>query len=261
MTIKSNLKYVPRNLIHETAVVGKDVVLGDNVYVRAYAVLEGNIYIGDNTEIGEHAVIKNNVKIGKNNKIFPYVSIGLPGEMGTKGDVVPDDGLIVIGDNNVIREFTTVNFPSLSEKTEIGSNCYIMTKSHIPHDARVGNYVVMATNSIIGGHCIVEDYAYLGLGSITHQFLIIGESAMVGMGAINTKNVLPFSTVVGNPSKYLKFNSVGAERRGFAKDEIISGKNYLDNVVGGISLNSPASYIEKKISYFICSNPTSDYVL
>jgi len=208
--------------IHKTAILNGNIKIGKNVSIGAYSILDGNIEIGDDTSIGNHVGIYNDVVIGKKNKIYNMVSIGTLGEMTFKGDVKPVGGLIEIGDQNTIREFVTIHFPSVSKRTKIGSKCYITSKSHIPHDAVLGDHVIMA-HAIIGGSCIVEDHAFIGLNSVTHQGLTIGESAMVGMGSVNTKHVLPFSVVVGNPSKYLRFNFLSAERRGFTSFEI----NYI----------------------------------
>lgn len=215
-------------MIHETAIVGKDVKLGKNVSIGAYSVIEGNVFIGDGTEIKNNVNIKNNVKIGTNNKFYPFCSIGELGEMTSHGDVFVEDGFVEIGDNNTIREFVTVNSPSLSKKTKIGSNCYICARSHIPHDVIMGNNVNMV-NAVLGGHCIVDDYVFLGLCSVVHQKLRIGESAMIGMGAVVTKNVPPFLTVVGNPAKKLSFNKIGIRRRGFSDKDIKDLFKIIDN--------------------------------
>lgn len=211
-------------MIHKTAIINGNVKIGKNVSIGAYSILDGNIEIGNDTSIGNHVGIYNDVKIGKKNKIYNMVSIGTLGEMTFKGDTKPSDGLIEIGDQNTIREFVTIHFPSLSNRTKIGSKCYITSKSHIPHDAILGDHVIMA-HAVIGGSCIIQDHAFIGLNSVTHQGLVIGESAMIGMGSVNTKNILPFSVVVGNPSKFLRFNFLSAERRGLDSREIETMKD------------------------------------
>lgn len=206
------------NKIHSSAIIGNDVIIGKNNSIGANVIIEGNIKIGDNNFIGHNTIISNNVEIGDGNKIIGFASIGSLGEMGTKGDIFLEDGKVIIGNNNTLREFITVNSPVRKLKTAIGNNCYLMARTHIPHDAELKNKVVMATNSLIGGGSVAYDYAYIGLGSITHQWTDLGESSMIGLQAGVTKHIPPFTVVTGVPAKILKFNRTGAERRGFERD-------------------------------------------
>ena len=240
------------NQIHKTAIIGPDVLLGENNTIGAYVILDGKISIGNNNIIGHNSVITNNVKIGNDNKIIGSASIGSLGEMGTKGDVFLEDGSVIIGNNNVLREFITVNSPVRKKYTIIGDNCYLMARTHVPHDAELKNNVVMATNSLVGGGSIVNDYAYIGLGSITHQWVDIGESAMIGIQAAVTKFVPPFCTVTGIPAKILKFNRTGAERRGFDIDILDEVENNFKHIINGVYVsNNPIIII---INYFIKNN-------
>jgi UDP-N-acetylglucosamine acyltransferase len=157
------------NQIERTAIIGPNVHVGNNNYIGHNVVLEGNITIGSNNKILHNTVISNTVIIGDNNSIFSSVSIGSLGEMGSKGDRLPENAKVVIGNNNTIREFATINSPVRSEQTLIGNNCYLMARTHVPHDAVLKNYVVMATNSLIGGGCVLHDYAYLGLGALVQS--------------------------------------------------------------------------------------------
>jgi len=219
------------NKIHPTAIIGENVKLGNNNIISPFAVLEGNVRIGDNNFIGIGVNITNNVNIGNDNKIYNYVSIGNLGEMGSKGDIFNEQSKVQIGNNNTIREFSTINFPVRKSETTINNNCYLMSRTHVPHDATLMNNVVLATNSLIGGGCIIYDYAYIGLGAIVHQWINIGESAMIGLQAGITKNVPPFCVTVGVPGRIVNLNKVGAERRGFSNDEIIEASSKLKEIL------------------------------
>ena len=221
------------NNIHKTAIIGPDVILGNNNTIGAYVVLDGKITIGNNNNIGHSSIITNTVQIGNDNKIIGSASIGSLGEMGTKGDVFLEDGSVFIGNNNVLREFITVNSPVRKKNTIIGNNCYLMARTHVPHDAELKNNVVMATNSLVGGGSVVNDFAYIGLGSITHQWVDIGESSMIGIQAAVTKFVPPFCTVTGIPAKIMKFNRTGAERRGFEFELLDEVENNFKAIIQG----------------------------
>lgn len=204
-----------QNNIHSSAIIGSNVRLGINNTIGPNVLIQGNVTIGDNNLIGVNTMISNNVIIGNDNKFTGAASLGSLGEMGTKGDIFLENGNVIIGNNNVIREYVTINSPVRKDKTIIGDNCYLMARTHIPHDADVRNNVIMATNSLVGGGSIIHNNAYIGLGAIVHQWTDIGESAMIGLQAAVTKHVPPFCTVTGVPAKILKLNRIGLERRGF----------------------------------------------
>jgi UDP-N-acetylglucosamine acyltransferase len=194
------------NQIHPTAVIGPEVKIGT-----------GNT-------VGPYAVILGNTEIGNDNWVGPHVVIGTPGEMrGGDHPVLWDgsgnDATVRIGDRNIIREFTTVQSGAIVG-TKIGDDCYIMTKSHIPHDGVLGNGVTISCSVMIGGHSTVLDGANVGLGAVVHQRLVIGERAMVGMGSVVTKNIPPYATAFGNPAVVRNANKVGMERAGFSADLI-----------------------------------------
>jgi UDP-N-acetylglucosamine acyltransferase len=244
-----------QNKIHKTAQIGDRVNLGKNNTIGSNVVIDGDVTIGDNNIIGLNTMIMNNVIIGNGNNIIGASSIGSLGEMGTKGDIFREDGKVIIGNNNIIREFITINSPVRKEYTSIGDNCYFMARTHIPHDADVRNNVIMATNSLIGGGTIVYNNAYIGLGSITHQWTDIGESAMVGLQAAVTKHIPPFCTVTGIPAKILKLNRTGLERQGFAAATLDEVEQNFKEIIMGDYLSE--NEIVVKIRAFLEKYPES----
>jgi UDP-N-acetylglucosamine acyltransferase len=194
------------NRIHPTAVIDQSVVLGAGNTIGPYAVILGNVQLGDDNWIG------------------PHVAIGTPGEM--RGGLHPatwaddaDAATVTIGNRNVIREFTTIQ-SGLVNGTSIGDDCYIMTKSHIPHDGILEDLVTVSCSVMIGGHCHIQEGANLGLGAVIHQQLVIGKRAMIGMGSVVTKNIPPFAMAYGSPARIQGANIIGMERAGIAKELI-----------------------------------------
>lgn len=110
-----------------------------------------------------------------------------------------------VGKGNVFREYVTVH-SGTKFCTVIGDDCLFMTKSHVGHDAQIGDRVTVSPSAMIGGFCIVEDDATIGMGAVIHQRVRIGRGAMVGMGAVVTKDVPPFAKVYGSPAKQHGFN-------------------------------------------------------
>ena len=188
------------NQIHATAHIGKDVILGKNNYIGP------NCYIIGDTSIGD------------GNRFEAFCSIGTIAEDYHANVHVSD---LFIGNNNVFREFTTVNAGTI-RSTIIGSEVKMLRGSHVGHDAIIDNHVVLSCNVLIGGHSMVYKGANLGLGAIVHQLTKVGHYAMVGMGAIVTKssNIEPGGIYFGNPAKYVRENTIGLERFNISEDEI-----------------------------------------
>ena len=131
-------------MIDKTAIIDKTAKVHSSVKVGPYSVIGPNVEIGENTEIQSHVSIIGNTKIGKGNKIYPFVSINDPQDLKYNGE----ETSLVIGDNNKIREYVTINPGTIGGggKTVIGNNCLFMISSHIAHDCKVGNNVIIANN-------------------------------------------------------------------------------------------------------------------
>ena len=152
------------------------------------------------------------VKIGKNNVIGPYVVIGTDAQHTYD----KSDGYICIGNNNIIREFTTIHLPTkLKKKTIIGNNCLFMAMSHIAHDCLIEDNIVFSNSVTLGGNTHVMTGSQLGFNTIVHQNQVIGSYCMFGMGTILTKKtkVNPGYIYVGNPARCIGINKVGIKRK------------------------------------------------
>jgi UDP-N-acetylglucosamine acyltransferase len=187
------------NYIHPTAIIGKNVKLGKNNKIGAYCIVEGNTVIGDNNTFVSHSSIgsepEHKAFFGKTNK-----------------------GLI-IGNNNMFREFTTVN-AGCERPTELKDNIIMLRGSHVGHDSIIMNNCIISCNVLIGGHSLLGEGVNMGLGSICHQFSKIGSYNMIGMGCIITKKTTMscFCVYVGNPAKCIKENTFQSDK--FTKEEI-----------------------------------------
>lgn len=174
-------------------------------YIHPTAIVEPSVKLGDNNHIGAFCYITGDTRIGDNNRFEAYCSVGTPPEhknfygKETKG--------VVIGNNNVFREFITIN-SGCTQNSTIEDNVWVLKGAYIGHDTLIQPDVILSSGVLLGGYCIVGRNANLGLGAICHQGIIIGGGAMLGMGAIVTKKatILPLSVYVGNPAKFLKLN-------------------------------------------------------
>ena len=225
-------------MIDKTAIIDKAAKVRSSVKIGAYSIIGPNVEIGDNTEIQSHVSITGNVKIGTGNKIYPFVSINDPQDLKYNGE----ETSLVIGDNNKIREYVTINPGTIGGggKTIIGNNCLFMISSHIAHDCQVGNNVIIANNVPLGGHAIIEDYVVIGGNSAVQQFTRIGKMAMIGgmTGVLN--DVIPYGLSTGNRNSLQGLNLIGLRRAKFenkdilglseAYKEIFATKNINENI-------------------------------
>lgn len=246
--------------IHPTSIISSDVMLDDGVEIGPYCNIQGQIKIGHGTFIEGNVTIGSRygiVEIGKNNHIAPGAVIGgPPQDIGYKAEPTK----LIIGDNNVIREFATLNIATSkgSGATVIGNNCYLMAYSHIGHDCKIGNNVIIANNSNFAGHCSVEDNVTIGGMCGFSQFTRIGTHAFVAGSSIANKDILPFSRAQGNWALVRATNKVGLLRKGFSKEEVtnihrairivIMGSATLEEAYGRIEAECTAS---DNISYLV----------
>lgn len=242
------------NSIHPTAIIGENVKMGHSNTIGPFCVLAGDIQLGNNNDLGVGVVTNHKVVIGDNCKFYPYVSIGFAGEMGAKGDKLPEGKGVIIEDNVTIREFVNVHAPYWWENTFIGSGSYLMNKSYIAHDVQIGKNVMINAGVLLGGRAKIHDFANVGMGASVHQRSIIGESAMIGMNAVIKKNIPPFAVAAGVPAEILKFNSIGARRRGFSEKEIAEASIFLKSTIEN-EKDLPQNKITKLIKSFLETYP------
>lgn len=204
--------------IHPTALVHPEAKLGHGVVVGPFSIVGPDVTLGDGTELGSSVVLENRVTIGRNNRIFHGAVLGtVPQDLKYEGA----DSTVVIGDDNTIREYATVNLATEDgEETRIGNGCLLMAYTHVAHNCRLGNHVIMANSVNLAGHVTVDDWVILGGMSAAHQFVTIGSHAFIGGFSRISQDVPPFVKVGGTPTVPSGINSLGLERRGFSQESI-----------------------------------------
>jgi len=99
-------------------------------------------------------------------------------------------------------------FVTITSNVQVGRYFQANLYSYVAHDCVIGDFVTFAPGVKCNGNITIEDHAYIGTGAILRQGtpdkpLIIGKGAIVGMGAVVTKDVPPYTTVIGNPARPL----------------------------------------------------------
>ena len=207
-------------MIHSSSLIDKKAKIGTGVKIGPFCNIGPNVELKPNVELISNVHIEGNTVIGKGTKIFPFASIGtMPQDLKYKGE----SNSVSIGENNMIREYVTIN-PGTEGgggKTIIGNNCLFMISSHIAHDCKVGNNVVIANNVPLGGHVTLEDSVIIGGNSAVQQFTRIGRLAMIGGMTGVLKDVIPFGLSFGNRNYLQGINLIGLRRKKYENKKIL----------------------------------------
>jgi len=197
--------------IHPNALISPKAKLAEDVSVGPFSVIGDGVTIGAGTKIGCHCVLEGNTTLGKNCEVFTGAVIGSrPQDLKFKGEKV----FLEIGDNNIIREYCTLN-PGTGDgaKTIVGNDNLLMAYTHIAHDCRVGNGCVLANNCTLAGHVTIEDKAVIGGIVAIHQFVRIGMLSIIGGCSKVVQDIPPYSTCDGHPARVYGLNLIGLRRK------------------------------------------------
>ncbi len=206
--------YVGENFsVHPQAEIDSDVEIGP------FCVIGPHVRIGRGTRLENNVTLMGHVTIGQHNHIYPGVVIGgEPQDVSYRGS----DTQVIIGDHNVIRESVTINRATEKEDgiTSIGSRNFLMACTHVAHDCRLGNNIVMANGTMLGGHVHIYDHASLSGAVGVHHYASIGSYSFVGGLSRVLHDVPPFMLVEGHPTRPRCINVVALKRNQFSPEVI-----------------------------------------
>ena len=148
--------------IHESSYIDEGAQIGEGTRIWHFSHIQKDAIIGKNCSIGQNVNVGNNVKIGNHVKIQNNVSV----YEGVELEDYVFCGLSMV--------FTNIKVPR-SEFPQRGSEFY--SKTLVKKSASIG-----ANVTIVCG-------------------VIIGEYALIGSGAVVTKDIPPYSIVIGNPGR------------------------------------------------------------
>ncbi len=207
--------------IHPTAVVDPKADIHESVEIGPYVVIEGSVTLGQKSSVAPHTFISGPTTIGEGNNIGSFCTIGSPPQdIHYKGE--PTE--LIIGDNNTIREYVSINRGTASGnyKTLIGSNNLLMAYAHIAHDCIMEDNVILANAATLAGHVQIGRNATLGGLVAVHQFCRIGRHSYVGgLSGINL-DVPPFVILTGtrNRMRIAGINKIGLRRHGVGRETL-----------------------------------------
>ena len=205
--------------IHPSAVVSSGAELAAGVKIGPFSAVGGDVIIGCDTVIGSHVIIEGHTRMGEKNRIFPFSCIGTPPQDTGYSN---EDTRLIMGDNNVVREYVTINRATTKDEWEtvMGNDNYLMAYAHVAHDCRLADGVVLTNGATLGGHTQIGEYAILGAFLAVQQFVRIGAHAYLGAKAGIDRDVPPFMITAGPRAKLYGINQKGLIRRGFSQGTI-----------------------------------------
>ena len=213
------IEWVPG--IHPTAVLGEGVILGENVSVQAYAVLEPGVCVGAGTVIGSHSYLGHGARLGAHCFLHPRVVVGERCVVGDRvilhsGVVLGSDGFGFenVGGRHV--KIAQVGIVQVDDDVEIGANTTVdrarFGRTWIQEGTKIDNLVQIAHNVIVGRHSLLVAQAGISgstklgervtlagqVGVVGH--IEIGANAVVGAQSGVSKSLEPAALYMGTPA-------------------------------------------------------------
>jgi UDP-N-acetylglucosamine acyltransferase len=200
-------------VIHPTAIIHPKARLDPTVNIGPYAVIDEGVELGAGCIVGPYVYLTGVTTIGGYNQFFAGCVIGeAPQDLKYKNEPTR----LRIGDHNVFREQVTVHRSTTADaETLIGAHNYLMQHSHVAHNARVGDQVIVAGGALLAGYATVADRAFISGNCLVHQFVRIGSLALMRGGAAVSQDLPPY-TVARGENEICGLNTVGLRRAGMA---------------------------------------------
>jgi UDP-N-acetylglucosamine acyltransferase len=207
--------------IHPTACIDKSAEVHNEASIGPFCVIGPEVQIGAGTVLDAHVSVDKWTTIGENCHFYSFCSVGTdPQDVKYNGGKTK----LVIGNNNVVREFSSFNRGTVGGGgiTIVGDNNLFLAYSHVAHDSRMGSGILMANAGTLAGHVTVGDHATVGAFSAVIQFCRVGPHAFIGGFSVVTRDALPYVKTVGarNEAKIYGINTIGLQRKNIPEESI-----------------------------------------
>ena len=234
-------------MIHSTAIIDATAELDSGVEVGPYSIIGPRVRIGKNTRIGPHVVIDGWTEIGGECTIFQFASLGaVPQDLKYRGE----ESRVIIGSNNTIREFVTINRGTAQAggETRVGSNNLLMAYCHVAHDCRIGSHVVLANAATLAGHIEMEDHAIVGGLAAVHQFVRLGSYCIIGGCSGVSQDIPPYMMANGQRAQLYGLNIEGLKRHRFPEEAVNNLKKAYRLIFrSGLTVEKALEQLESEI--------------
>lgn len=192
-------------MISDKAVISEKAKIGKNVTIYPFAYIEDDVEIGDDCVIYPYVSVMNGTRMGRGNKIHQNTVLGaIPQDFSYRGDAT----VLVIGDDNIIRENVVINRATFKDgETRIGNRNFIMEGVHLSHDTHVGDGCVFGYGSKVAGDTEFGIGVILSSNVIVNPQVRIGNGTMVSSGCRVSRDVPPYIVANDNPVRYGGLNA------------------------------------------------------
>ena len=192
------LRFAPG--VHPTAIVGCGVVLGEDVSIQPFAVIEDGVRIGARSFIGAHGYIGHETTLGEDCHIAPRVTIGSRCQVGHR--VIIHSGAVLGGDGFGFElsggrhvKIPQIGIVQVDDDVEIGANTTIdrarFGRTWIQEGTKIDNLVQIAHNVVIGRHCIIVSQAGVSGSTRLGQYVTLaGQVGLVGHIEIGDRTIV-----------------------------------------------------------------------
>lgn len=220
--------------------------LGENVTIGPYAVIGPHVVIEDDVTVEAHSRVTGRTTLHQGVHVHSFAAVG-----GTPQDLKyhGEPGRLSVGQGTIIREGATLHIGTEGGgmATQVGQRCLLMAYSHVAHDCKVGDGVILANGATLAGHVEVDDSVIVGGLAAVHQFTRIGAHAFISGGSMVTSDILPFCTAQGDRANLVGLNTEGMRRRGFDNEEIkVLKRAYRTLFRSGLPLQEALEQLERE---------------
>ena len=209
--------------IEKDCFISNSAIIGQKVYIAAYAYIDNNANIGNNAKIYPHVFIGENVIIGENTVIYPGVKIYSECKIGSNcvihaGAVIGSDGFGFApnSDNNykkvpqignvLIEDYVEVGANTTIDRATMGST--ILRKGvkidnliQIAHNVEIGENTVMAAQTGIAGSTKVgRDCMFGGQVGLSGHLNVANGVKIAAQSGINSSLTQENATYMGTPA-------------------------------------------------------------
>lgn len=214
----------PTRSIHPTAVIANDVVMGKNISIGPYVIIESGSSIGDNCIIKSHVHIGHNVSIDENTTLHPHVTIYDNSKLGARVSIhastvigsdgfgymfengkhlkVPHVGQVVIGDDVEIGANSVIDRATLGA-TVIGEGTKIDNLVQVAHSVRLGKHNILCAFTGIAGSSTSGDHVIFAANVGVSDHVRIDDGVVLGAraGVPPKKHLKQGNIYLGSPAR------------------------------------------------------------
>lgn len=185
----SQLTYFPG--IHPTAIVHETTVLGKNVQIGPYAVIDGHTHIADGVIIGAHVSIGPHCTIGAYSRLYPHSVLRERTVLGERCSIQPGAVLGSCGygystnEKGIHTKLEQWGQVELFDDVEVGANTTIdrarFKATSVGSGTKIDNLVQIAHNVRIGKNClIVSQVGIAGSTTVGDRVILAGKVGLNG---------------------------------------------------------------------------------